>query len=84
MKNSKLIYNHPAKIWTEALALGNGKIGAMVYGRVGTEKLQFNEETLWSGWNEPEADNPDCAAHLEEIRKLIFAGKLSEAERIAN
>ena len=84
MKNSKLIYKTPAKIWTEALALGNGRIGAMVYGRVGTEKLQFNEETLWSGWNELEADNPDCAEHLDEIRRLIFAGRLSEAEKSAN
>lgn len=84
MKNSQLLYTAPAKIWTDALPLGNGRIGAMVYGRSDTEKIQFNEETLWSGWNEPDADNPDCAAHIDEIRNLIFAGKFSEAEALAN
>ncbi len=84
MKNSQLLYTTPARVWTDALPLGNGRLGAMVYGRAGTEKLQLNEETLWSGWKDPYADNPECARHLDEIRSLIFSGKLSEAERLAN
>ncbi len=84
MKNSTLISKSPAKIWTDAFPLGNGRLGAMVYGRVGEEKLQFNEETLWSGYFDENADNPDCAAYLDEIRSLIFAGRLAEAEALAN
>lgn len=84
MKNSVLRYDRSAKIWTDALPLGNGRIGAMVYGRADTEKIQFNEETLWSGYHDDNADNPDCAKYLDEIRGLIFSGKLSEAEALAN
>lgn len=84
MKNSKLSYTAPAKIWTEALPLGNGRLGAMIYGRADIEKIQFNEETLWSGHHESEADNPNCAEHLCEIRELIFSGQLSKAEAVAN
>ena len=83
MKNSRLFYKTPAAEWTEALPLGNGRLGAMVYGSVDSEELQFNEETLWSGWQDEYADNPDCAAHIDEIRRLIFAGRTSEAEVMA-
>ncbi len=46
---NKLFYNEPAKKWVEALPLGNGRLGAMVYGGVAQEQIQFNEETLWKG-----------------------------------
>ncbi len=84
MKNSRLIYKSPAKIWTDALPLGNGRMGAMVYGRLDCEKLQFNEETLWSGYHDDIADNPECAIKLHEIRQLLFDGKLKQAEEMAN
>ncbi|MCI8387425.1 MAG: glycoside hydrolase family 95 protein [Clostridiales bacterium] len=83
MKNTHLYYKSPACEWTEALPLGNGKLGAMVYGSVEVEQLQLNEETLWSGWHDEYADNPECAEHLNEMRELIFAGKLTEAESAA-
>jgi alpha-L-fucosidase 2 len=83
MKNTLLFYDNPAVEWTEALPLGNGRIGVMVFGAVDTEQLQFNEETLWSGHYDPEADNPECAAHLDEMRALLFAGKLTEVEALA-
>ncbi len=81
MKNTLMRYYHPAVEWTDALMLGNGRIGAMVYGTA-AERLQFNEESLWSGWQDDFADNPDCAAHLDEIRRELFAGNIVEAERL--
>ena len=48
MKNTTLTYNTPAEVWTEALPLGNGRLGAMIYGGVSREEIRFNEETFWS------------------------------------
>jgi len=48
-KNLKLWYDEPAQEWTEALPVGNGRLGAMVFGKVETERLQLNEDTLWAG-----------------------------------
>jgi len=66
-----LWYKQPAAQWTEALPIGNGRLGAMVFGGVGSERLQLNEDTLWSGaprsWN-----NPEAKQHLEEVRKLVL------------
>jgi alpha-L-fucosidase 2 len=77
----RLWYRRPAKKWTEALPLGNGRLGAMVFGRVDTEILQLNEDTLWSG--EPQ-DLNDYGAFtaLPEARSLINQGKLKEAEKL--
>ena len=83
MKNTTLTYNTPAEVWTEALPLGNGRLGAMIYGGVSREEIRFNEETFWSGWHDEEADNPECRAHLDEMRSLLFAGKITEAEKLA-
>lgn len=67
----KLWYDQPAKIWEEALALGNGKTGAMVFGRVNKERYQLNNATLWSGY--PEAgNNPKAQAALPKVRQAIF------------
>lgn len=78
----KLWYNQPAAKWTDALPLGNGRIGAMVFGGIAQEHIQFNEETLWTG--EPRDYNqPDAAKYLPEIRNLLFAGKQAEAEKLA-
>lgn len=69
-----LFYKKPAKRWPEALALGNGRLGAMVYGGVKHDTIQMNEETLWNGRFDPYADNPECSEKLPEIREAIFSG----------
>jgi len=78
----KLAYGKPAGQWTEALPLGNGRIGAMVFGGTEDERLQINESTLWGGGPHDYAA-PDSNAHLDEIRSLIFAGKVADAEKLA-
>src|SRR5690242_17645933 len=80
----KLWYNKPAgDVWENALPVGNGFLGAMVYGNVDTETIQLNEYTVWSG-SPNRNDNPLALDSLAEIRKLIFEGKQKEAEQIAN
>lgn len=80
----KLWYNKPSgDIWENALPIGNGFLGAMIYGNVDTEKIQLNESTVWSG-SPNRNDNTACLDSLSVIRKLIFAGKQKEAEQIAN
>lgn len=78
----KLWYSKPAIKWTEALPLGNGRIGAMVFGGIEQDRIQFNEETLWTG--EPRDYNRKGAyKYLDSIRQLLFAGKQKEAEGLA-
>lgn len=80
----KLWYNQPSgKTWENALPIGNGRLGGMVYGNVVDERIQLNEGTLWSG-GPNRNDNPDALAALPEIRRLIFEGKQKEAEKLAN
>ncbi|MBX2971175.1 MAG: glycoside hydrolase family 95 protein [Cyclobacteriaceae bacterium] len=80
----KLWYNKPAgEIWENALPIGNGRIGAMVYGNVEHESIQLNEHTVWSG-SPNRNDNPEALAALPEIRRLIFEGRQKEAEQLAN
>lgn len=77
-----LWYKHPARAWTEALPVGNGRLGAMIYGTVEKEHIQFNEETLWNG--EPhDYSHKGASDYLETIRQLLFEGKQSEAEKLA-
>jgi alpha-L-fucosidase 2 len=76
-------YRQPAKNWNEALPIGNGRLGAMVFGGVASERLQLNEDSLWSG-SPQDADNPEALKALPEIRRLLFAGKYGEAEKLAN
>ncbi len=84
MKENRLWYTAPAKQWAEALPLGNGRIGMMIYGGVSEEHIQLNEETVWSGWDCTEFENPDNLLYLEETRRLIFEGKYSEASALCN
>ena len=78
----KLWYNQPAQQWVEALPVGNGRLGAMVYGDPAHEKIQLNESTVWAG--QPNRnDNPDAKEALPEVRKLIFEGKYKEAQDLA-
>jgi len=77
----KLWYRRPAQKWTEALPVGNGRLGAMVFGKVETEQLQLNEDTLWAG-HPIDRDRVGAYKHLDEVRKLLFDGKYIEAQRI--
>jgi alpha-L-fucosidase 2 len=80
----KLWYNTPSgNTWENALPIGNGRLGAMVYGNVDTEIVQLNEHTLWSG-SPNRNDNPMALDSLHEIRRLIFNGEQKQAERLAN
>jgi len=78
----KLWYNKPAQVWTEALPLGNGRLGAMVFGNPATEQIQLNEATIWAGSpnNNP---NPEALTNIPKIRELVFAGKYVEAQTLA-
>lgn len=76
-----LWYPSPAKVWTEALAIGNGRLGAMVFGGVIQERLQLNEDTLWAGGPYDPA-SPEALEALPEVRRLIFEGKYKQAERL--
>ncbi len=77
-----LWYGQPAEKWEEALPIGNGHMGGMVFGRVGKERIQFNEDTLWAG-HPMDYQNPGAHNYLQEIRELLFAGKQREAEKLA-
>jgi alpha-L-fucosidase 2 len=77
----RLWYTRPAEAWVEALPIGNGRLGAMVFGGVGHERLQLNEDTLWSGapkdWNNPRARDV-----LPEVRRALFAGEWARAHEL--
>ncbi len=77
----KLWYNKSAAEWTEALPVGNGRLGAMVFGTVETERLQLNEDTVWAGGPE-ERDRAGAYKYLSQARQLIFEGKYSEAQNL--
>ncbi len=79
----RLWYRQPAKEWVEALPVGSGKLGAMVFGGVAAERLQLNEDTLWAGGPYDPA-NPESLAALPEIRRLIDAGEYAKATELAD
>lgn len=76
-----LWYERPAPDWNHALPVGNGRLGAMVFGGVEAERIQLNEESVWDG-RPQECANPAALEHLPEVRRLIFAGKNREAEEL--
>jgi alpha-L-fucosidase 2 len=76
-----LWYNKPAATWVEALPLGNGRLGCMVFGGVDRERIQLNEDSLWSGGAQ-DADNPDALKHLAEARQLLAERKYVEAQEL--
>src|SRR5688572_22027001 len=80
---SVLWYRQPANQWDHAIPLGNGRLGAMVFGSVNRERIQLNEHSLWLG-GPRERDNPDANKHLAEVRRLLFAGAPVEAYRLAD
>ncbi|TWT97679.1 hypothetical protein Pla108_18310 [Botrimarina colliarenosi] len=77
-----LQYDTPAEKWVEALPVGNGRMGAMVFGGVAEERLQLNEDSVWTGGPHDYA-HPGAHEHLAEIRRLLFAGQQREAEDLA-
>ena len=82
--NTNLIlwYRQPAKEWTEALPVGNGRLGAMVFGGVERERIQLNEDTLWDG-GPSDTNNPEALEALPQVQQLLFEGKNAEATEIA-
>ena len=79
----RLWYDDPASQWTEALPVGNGRLGAMVFGDVRKEHIQFNEDSLWTGIPH-DYSHADAYKYLPEIRDLLFQGKQREAENLAS
>src|SRR6204780_3884416 len=76
-----LFFEQPAATWPDALPVGNGRLGAMVVGNPAKERLQLNEETVWIG-ERRDRNNPQ-AGRTPEVRKLLMAGKIHEAEALA-
>ncbi|MEN4760804.1 glycoside hydrolase N-terminal domain-containing protein [Chryseobacterium sp. C39-AII1] len=82
-QNLKLTYNKPAENWNEALPIGNGKLGAMVFGGAIQEHLQWNEETIWEG--EPGNNVPkNTFESIQKIRKLLNENQFQEAQNVSN
>ncbi|MFN7926678.1 MAG: glycoside hydrolase family 95 protein [Blastocatellia bacterium] len=79
----KLWYRQPAAKWEEALPIGNGRLGAMVFGGVQEERLQLNEDTIWAG-EKRDRNNPNGAQAVIEVRRLLQTGKVREAEELAD
>src|SRR5688572_11453652 len=78
-----LWWDHPAPKWDQAVPVGNGRLGGMIYGSVENELIQLNEETLWAGQKQ-DSNNPEALKHLPEVRRLLFAGKPKEAYALAD
>ena len=77
-----LWYRQPAEKWVEAIPIGNGRLGAMVFGKTGRERIQLNEDSIWAG-AKSDRTNPEALKNLPEVRRLLFAGKPLEAEALA-
>ena len=77
-----LWYDKPAAKWVEALPIGSGRLGAMVFGGTAKERIQFNEDTLWAG-QPHDYSHQGAARYLPEVRRLLFEGKQKDAERLA-
>ncbi|OXM85737.1 glycosyl hydrolase family 95 catalytic domain-containing protein [Paenibacillus rigui] len=82
MKDSTIWFQKPAENWNDALPLGNGRLGAMVFGHVAKERIQLNEDSVWYG-GPMDRNNPDALPNLPMIRELIMQGKLQEAHGLA-
>lgn len=78
----ELWYDAPATRWLSALPVGNGRIGAMVFGEVPRERIALSESTVWSGAPAGTDVNPEALSHLSRIRQLMFAGQYEQAEQL--
>ncbi len=83
MKENRLLFNHPAWSWNNATPVGNGCMGAMLYGRVDEERLVLNEEHIWNGDKLPQPKE-SCRERLDQIRQMFLEGKNEEADRWMN
>ena len=79
----RLWYREPAKVWDEALPIGNGRLGAMIYGGIAKETIQYNEETLWTGQPHDYA-HKDAYKHLNTIRQYLYDNNQNKAHQLAN
>ena len=77
-----LWYRKPAAVWEEALPLGNGRLGAMIYGGIADERIQLNEDSLWDGFPR-DASNPNSLTALPAVRQALFEGRNGDAETLA-
>src|SRR6186713_3057811 len=82
-QNLTLWYKQPARSWNEALPIGNGRLGAMVFGHATEEVIQLNEETLWSGGPVNTNPNPQAPQYLDEIRTALFNHEYQRAEELS-
>ena len=82
--NLKLWYRQPAERWLESLPVGNGRLGAMIFGGIGEERIALNETTFWSGAPSDENVKPGAAESFQKIRKLFMTGKYEEAQPLVN
>ena len=80
--NTVLWYQQPAEAWTDALPIGNGRLGAMVFGGVERERIQLNEESLWDG-GPRDTNNPKALEALPKVQQLLFEDKNEEAAQLA-
>ncbi|HXS12284.1 MAG TPA: glycoside hydrolase N-terminal domain-containing protein [Acidobacteriaceae bacterium] len=78
-----LHFAQPASKWPDALPVGNGRLGAMVFGVPGLDRLQLNEESIWDGEPNRDRNNPKAAAAIPRIRELLFAGDVAQAQELA-
>src|SRR6185503_18573400 len=81
-KMYRLWYKQPAKDWNEALPIGNGRLGAMIFGRPESELLQLNEQTLWTGGPVDLNPNPEAPYYLQPVREALFKDSISQAIRL--
>src|SRR4051794_23023738 len=79
----KLWYEQPAKVWTEALPIGNGRLGAMIFGNASDELIQLNESSLWSGGPVATGVNPEARTYLPRVREAVFAGDYKKASDLS-
>ena len=74
----KLWYRQPAKEWMQSTPVGNGRLGAMIFGGINNDRIALNEITMWAGQPDPDQELPCGKEKLAEIRKLFFDGKIKE------
>ena len=82
-KRTGIWFDQPAKTWNEAIPIGNGSLGGMVYGGVKSDTIKINEETLWSG-GPRDLQNYEAIKYLSKIRKLLLDGETKKAEKLIN
>ncbi|MGW6283104.1 glycoside hydrolase family 95 protein [Kribbella sp. NPDC055071] len=83
LRAGTLWYDHPAERWFEALPIGNGRLGGMVYGGVGTERIELTEATAWSGAPASDDVSPTARETIPRVRELLFAGRHAQAQKLA-